>query len=647
MIAYKTRKKINITIAILTIFVLCTNIFGSEIIKANTSDFYSEILREVENSPELVYPFSEGMEVEALQAAIDDIYEGIAPRMDLVITPLAIKGAICFGLLVYSWANTFYLLNRIGNADTKVTLDSQEWIHENWDEISIYYQNLPSYSQGMFAMMGGYTTPEINEVFPMTASEQVKLDKMGWISKYDGSISPAEMFYQTGVTESAQAIIRRWMNRQPITQSKPNNWNNFYRTFNMNHAYGKGFKIPSSPNEIIPEGVPHGVKYRANLEKYNYGWEYADLSARYYFNALDGDTMFLELNFITRLSPNQQYDGKVYPNITTGTSKQGFIVRLRKGSTDLIAATTYWQDSGTSIPERVRAAMKEHAGFTPNVDDSLWHAWVDIAPFPQNLYLGAAKSISYTAYSNAYTKHGYEFPVISPGFYRSLPSNYFRATVPGKIPLNINDPDFIKEVGFDTYKPTPLPEIDAVMPLPDKVPYPNPIEKPELVPPIITPDPNPDSGLDIPTGFFAKIMTWLDNVWQWISNFFTTLWQGFINAMKSLFIPSDGFFTDKFDKLKDDIGGAFGFSNWQDFEGVSGVSPLRPRFTANIYGKTVDVVDLGFWEDNRKYLQALLNGFMSFLLLLFNWRMILYLIRGSSPINSSGNAHANEKGRGR
>lgn len=128
---------------------------------------------------------------------------------------------------------------------------------------------------------------------------------------------------------------------------------------------------------------------------------------------------------------------------------------------------------------------------------------------------------------------------------------------------------------------------------------------------------------DVPdTGIIGGI---LEKIWDWILNFFEKL----ADLLKYLFIPSEGYFADNFNNIKNNFSVKFGFDNFDDmFIELQSIRARKPDFGGYI--------NIDMWDKHIPQLQTFIKGFFYALMAIFNIKMALWLIRGTHPINSNG-----------
>lgn len=115
--------------------------------------------------------------------------------------------------------------------------------------------------------------------------------------------------------------------------------------------------------------------------------------------------------------------------------------------------------------------------------------------------------------------------------------------------------------------------------------------------------------------------TWWDWLKDWILSFFDTLG----NLLKSLFIPSAEFFPSNFNRLKDSFSVKFGFDNYVELlEGLKNVGSGQMDFGG--------FIDTSMWLPYLDKIHYYIKGFFYAIIIIFNIRMLMWTVRGSSPI---------------
>ncbi|ONI45897.1 hypothetical protein AN642_01085 [Epulopiscium sp. SCG-B10WGA-EpuloA2] len=137
---------------------------------------------------------------------------------------------------------------------------------------------------------------------------------------------------------------------------------------------------------------------------------------------------------------------------------------------------------------------------------------------------------------------------------------------------------------------------------------------------------------DVPVGFFDDILSFFDNIlssFDKVLGFFDDVFVNLSENLKSLFIPDFEDIKSRFYETKDKVSVKLGFHNWILFEDALTLYAKKPKFEIFIYGQAVTLIDLSYFEGYMFYLQDIIKGFFSFLLLLYNYKMVLYLLRSS------------------
>lgn len=95
--------------------------------------------------------------------------------------------------------------------------------------------------------------------------------------------------------------------------------------------------------------------------------------------------------------------------------------------------------------------------------------------------------------------------------------------------------------------------------------------------------------------------------------------------MKNLFIPSVDYFSNKFTYLKDKFSVKFGYGNYLEMFNALKSMGLR---SVDFKG----YIDISIWDKYLPTLQGFVRGFFYFFMVIFNLKMIIWLVRGGTPI---------------
>lgn len=557
---------------------------------------------------------------------LDEMIETGEIETYMVIDPVSLKvaidGAMALLGIFCTWSATTTIVN---NRRNRALEEPKFFLYQQFDEASRIFQTLPPKTKAYCSLMvSDYSQEELMEAYPgLTPTEYAQVTKTissGMLNKLRADT--------LGIYDAFKIFMGNYYFTTPLEIKPRAEAIDFYRNFNLNHKYGTGMRIPSSINPFFPEGQPYGVSYSAQLKAYNYGWEYVDFYVRYAIPKTTGsDNLYIELYYLTKLSPNQQYDGRLYSYVEQSAyGSQSIKVSVYDSSTKYLTDVAYGKyDDGTkiggSVPSKVRALVSEHCGFDPIVDDTLWHSWIDFAPMPENLTLTKAYQLQHV-----YAYNGFEFP-IRPAITPIYNANFTRA--------KLKDGSFLEPLKEDAVPITVEYDEEIELAPTIDIPYeplPNPFD--EAFPELPTdPSPSPEvPGLNIPSGFFDSILSFFDKIWYWLNSFFEKLWSG----LKALFIPSEGFFDDLFNDSRDDIIGALGYLNMNMLEdNLASLTENEPIITVELYGQRIKVIDFSYWKQYKEYLHGLINGVFGILLVLYNLRMIQWLIRASDQFYQS------------
>ncbi|GFP78558.1 hypothetical protein [Clostridium fungisolvens] len=139
----------------------------------------------------------------------------------------------------------------------------------------------------------------------------------------------------------------------------------------------------------------------------------------------------------------------------------------------------------------------------------------------------------------------------------------------------------------------------------------------------------------------------MENLGDWFSNIGTNIkdlpnliLDGLKNLLVSLFVPSDNYFTNNFNSLKDSVSSKFGNSDLNELKQLGQVGgSVSTSMTADLkvggVSFTGKVVDFSWIDKYIDTIHGWVAGLMGIMLLIYNYSQILWLIRGTSPIVTS------------
>lgn len=107
---------------------------------------------------------------------------------------------------------------------------------------------------------------------------------------------------------------------------------------------------------------------------------------------------------------------------------------------------------------------------------------------------------------------------------------------------------------------------------------------------------------------------------------------GIKEIFKWVFVPSDGYFEDKFTSLRNSLSKKLGFTDFDSFMGYLKVENGEKVDIVDRDGRVI--VDFSAWLPYMDRVKGLIRGFYGVMILIFNIKMVLYLIRGSTFINN-------------
>lgn len=129
------------------------------------------------------------------------------------------------------------------------------------------------------------------------------------------------------------------------------------------------------------------------------------------------------------------------------------------------------------------------------------------------------------------------------------------------------------------------------------------------------------------TGFDDKMETLF-------SDMLTGLGDKIVESIKGVFLPSDGFFDEKVDFLKNKIAVTFGVSAY-DMSHIFSAERSFTDFKANMYGKELTIIDMSYVVDALGTVRPIIRGFITLCLVFYNINQFLAFI--GQPAISLGN----------
>lgn len=130
--------------------------------------------------------------------------------------------------------------------------------------------------------------------------------------------------------------------------------------------------------------------------------------------------------------------------------------------------------------------------------------------------------------------------------------------------------------------------------------------------------------LNIP--ILGDILKVLLKILELLKTFVKTLIDALVSAITTLFVPSDTYFTDKFDGYRTTLIGKLGDNNF-DFLQQSG-SNIEDIYI-NIFGQQVCIVKITLFNKFKDFAFIVIRAFFYFFLILFNFNQIIKFLRGS------------------
>lgn len=134
------------------------------------------------------------------------------------------------------------------------------------------------------------------------------------------------------------------------------------------------------------------------------------------------------------------------------------------------------------------------------------------------------------------------------------------------------------------------------------------------------------------------IVDGINSILDFFSNFFTAL----LEFLKNIFVPGDNYFVDNYNSLNSSMSGKLGIDTGI-FESLKGNASMNtyadPNFSYSFTVMGVPVtVDYSFITKIRNVTIGFSNGLMVIFLCWYNIKKVIWIIRGTSPIEGSGGA---------
>lgn len=141
---------------------------------------------------------------------------------------------------------------------------------------------------------------------------------------------------------------------------------------------------------------------------------------------------------------------------------------------------------------------------------------------------------------------------------------------------------------------------------------------------------------DICSNIVSSVVNGFKSVLDWLLNFFESCY----NFLVRVFVPKDNYFIDNFNSLNTDMSSKIGFdlSVLEDLKGTSSISTYsEPVFKQSFSVLGVPVsIDYSFITKIRGVTLGLCNGLMVIFLCWYNFKKIVWLIRGTGPVEGGG-----------
>lgn len=133
-------------------------------------------------------------------------------------------------------------------------------------------------------------------------------------------------------------------------------------------------------------------------------------------------------------------------------------------------------------------------------------------------------------------------------------------------------------------------------------------------------------------GAFDTVLEVLKNILNFFLKFFDILLEFIIR----IFVPEDNYFVNKFDELKNLVNNKFNvdLSIFESLGSAAKGSVNNTYYSFNIMGSNVNL-DISFITKIQSVTTSLCSGLVGLFLAWFNYKNVLYLIRGASPVESN------------
>lgn len=136
--------------------------------------------------------------------------------------------------------------------------------------------------------------------------------------------------------------------------------------------------------------------------------------------------------------------------------------------------------------------------------------------------------------------------------------------------------------------------------------------------------------------FVGNIVDVVQQILDWLKGFVDNLISALKTLLLSLFIPDSSILTNEFTAVQSKLQNTFP-CNLDLLTTLKNSSSSEPNFIYNFTVMGVPVtLDLNFIKQVTPYSQMIANGLVAIFLVWYNFRKIIWIIRGSSPIGGDG-----------
>lgn len=141
---------------------------------------------------------------------------------------------------------------------------------------------------------------------------------------------------------------------------------------------------------------------------------------------------------------------------------------------------------------------------------------------------------------------------------------------------------------------------------------------------------------DLLKGLLNTIIDILKAILSFLKDFLLSLLNGIKDLLLSLFVPSDTFFIDNFNKIKNNFSNKLNYDTYLDLFNRQYSENGIKDVTINWNGQEIVIVKFTMFNKFKDFVQIACYAFFFFLLAIYNYNQIYKLIRGTDMV-SAGN----------